>query len=465
MSLHCLLNQEKLCRLSRMTWTKLQRMGVSFGALLVLVNIVRWGGTATPGPMFVLGVAVLIGLMLGFSGFLYWLLVAPIKNAAPSKPNVLLRQLGAVAVLTSGTLMTFSTTWDEAWHRRYGIGNDFLWMPHIMMYSSFAICSVIASAGILYLVLTGQGGFRSRARSEPLVALLASMSLFLLFSAPSDLLWHRIYGLDITAWSLPHITLMLGFVAVILCGATLALSSQISSVWRGLQNMSLNEWLTVWLCGSALMFLLQFGTTEWENITAGKLTLGLFRLDIFWQRPEWLFIATILSVTGFIGAFIQNATKRIGVATLVGVFLLLQRSIALLMVGGNDLGMTLRAQIIALGVLIALDLVAYWQKSGAWTIKTAFSSGALAIGVVVLGTSQLFVYPRINLETIVWHVLFGGIAWLGFTYTGALFGSSVASMPKLEVVRVTWLPRMTAVVLTGAMTVLAVALLTAKPPF
>ncbi len=447
-----------------MTWTKSQRIGVSIGAFLVLVNIVRWGGTATPGLTFVLGVAVLIGLILGFTGFLYWLLVTPIKNAVPSKPNALLRHLGAVAVLTSGTLMTFSTTWDEAWHRRYGTGNDFLWMPHIMMYSSFAICSLLASAGILYLVLTGQGGFRSRARSEPLVALLASVSLFLLFSAPSDLLWHQIYGLDITAWSLPHITLMLGFVGVILCGATLALSSQVSRVWRGLQNMSLNEWLTLWLCGSALMFLLQFGTTEWENVTALEYAMRDPE-KLFWQRPESLFIAAILSVTGFIGAFVQNATKRIGVAMLVGGFLLLQRTAALLVVGGTDLGMTLRAHTIAIGILLALDLIAYWQKSGTWTIKSAFSSGALAIGVVLIGTSQLFVYPRINLETIVWHVLFGMVAWLGFTYAGALFGRSVATMEKLEVMRVAWLPKATIAVLTSAMATLAVALLTAKPPF
>jgi hypothetical protein len=447
-----------------MTWTKSQRIGISLGALLILVNIVRWGGTATSGPTFVLGVAVLIGLILGFTGFLYWLLVAPIENAQPEKPNALLRQLGTVAVLTSGTLMTFSTTWDEIWHRRFGTGNDFLWMPHIMMYSSFAICSLIASAGILYLVLTKQGGFRSRARSEPLVALLALVSLFLLFSAPSDLLWHQIYGLDITAWSLPHITLMLGFVSVILCGAILALSNQVSRVWRGLQNLALNEWLTFWLCGSALMFLLQFGTTEWESITTARYTMRNPE-QIFWQRPEWLFTATILAVTGFIGMFVQNATKRIGAASLVGLFLLIQRSIALFVLGGNDLGMTLRAQIMATCVLITLDLIAYWQKSGTWTIKTAFSSGALAIIVVLLGVAQFFVYPRVNLETIIWHVLFGGVAWLGFTYAGALFGSSVANMPKLEVVRVAWLPKMTVAVLTGAMTVLAVALLTAKPPF
>ena len=167
-----------------MVWSRAQRIGIPLGLILVLVSMVHWGGTATPGSTFVLGVAILIGMIVGFAAFLYWLLFSPIQNAVVVKPHPVLRQLGAIAVLTSATLMTFSTAWDESWHRRFGVGNDFLWMPHILMYSSFAICSLLASAGMVYLVLSGQGGLRSRARSEPLLALLACVSLFLLFSAP-----------------------------------------------------------------------------------------------------------------------------------------------------------------------------------------------------------------------------------------------------------------------------------------
>ncbi len=446
-----------------MGWSKAQRLGVPLGALLVLINVVRWGGTATPGPIFVLGVAVLIALILGFAGFLYWLLAAPIANAQPSKPNALLRQLGTIAVLASATQMTFATTWDEAWHRRFGTGNDFFWMPHIMIYSSFAICSVLASAGIIYLGLRGQGGLRTRARSEPLVALLAAASGFLLFSAPSDLLWHKIYGLDITAWSLPHITLMLGFSSVVLCGATLALSSVQTRVWQGLRGLVLNEWLMLWLCATALMFLLQFGTTEWDNVNPIRI---LFHsdTDVFWQRPEWLYVATMLAVTGFIGAFAQNATKRVGAATMVGIFLILQRILALTLIGGYDLGMTFKSHLIAILVLISVDLIAWWHKNGAWHWQTTFSSGALALTVVLIGVSQLLVYPRVNLETIAWHVICGMISWFGFTYVGALFGGSVALQDKLEVVQIKWLPRLTIAAMTSVFTVLAVALFVAVPP-
>jgi hypothetical protein len=425
---------------------------------------VHWGGTAPPGPYFVLGVAVLLGLFVAFAGFLYWLLLAPIPDMTLQKPNPVLRQMGAVAVLVSATLMTFSTAWDEAWHRRFGVGNDFLWMPHILMYSSFAICSLLASVGVVYLVLRGQGSFRARARSEPLVALLACVSLFLLFSAPSDLLWHKIYGLDITAWSLPHITLLLGFIFLMLCGITLALSSQKTSTWRGLAGISLNEWLSLWLCGTALMFLLQFGTTEWDSVTQARLEQRFSRISVFWQRPEWLYMAALMGVTAFIGMFAQNVTKRIGAATLVGGFLLLQRSMGLALIGGFELNMTLRSHGLALVALVALDVVAYWRKNGKWNSHFVGSSGLLALVLVLVGMSQVLVYPRVNLETIFGHLVAGGLAWAGFGYVGALLGSSVAAMPKLEVVRVAWLPRLTVAALTGVMVVLVVAIWQAVPP-
>ncbi len=447
-----------------MVWSKAQRIGVPLGLIVVLVGMVHWGGTATPGPMFVLGVAVLIGLIVGFAGFLYWLLFSPIQNAVVVKPNPVLRQLGAIAVLTSATLMTFATAWDESWHRRFGVGNDFLWMPHILMYSSFAICSLLASAGMVYLILSGKGGVRSRARAEPLVALLACVSLFLLFSAPSDLLWHKIYGLDITAWSLPHITLLLGFISLMLCGITLALSSTKTNVWQGLRGISLNEWLTIWLCGAALMFMIQFGTTEWDNITKERFENRVSKISIFWERPEWLYVAALIGVAGLMGAFAQNATKRIGAATLVGLFLILQRSISLSLIGGFDLGMSLRSHFLALLVLIALDLIAYWRKNATWTWTYALSSGGVAITFLMIGMSQILIYPRVNLETIVGHVLAGGMAWCSFTYVGALLGRSVSSMEKLETVRVVWLPRLTVAALTGVMALLFVAISVAVPP-
>jgi hypothetical protein len=445
------------------SWSRTQRWAVPLGALFVLVNVVRWGGTATPGPIFVLGVAVLIGLILGFAGFLYWSLFAPMPNVVLAKPNAVLRQLGAVAVLTSATLMTFATAWDEAWHRRFGVGQDFLWMPHILMYSSFAICSLLASGGLLYLILHTTGGVRSRARSEPLVALLACVSLFLLFSAPSDLLWHKIYGLDITAWSLPHITLMLGFINLMLCGATLALSSQVARKWQGLQKISLNEWLTLWLCGAALMFLLQFGTTEWENITQARFD-NRVQDALFWQRPEWLYVAALLGLTGLIGSFVQNATRRIGAATLIGIFLIMQRSFGLFLIGGFELGMTLRAHGLALLALIALDAVAYWRKNGTWTWTFASLSAGCALLLVLFGISQVLIYPRVNLETMVGHVFAGGLAWFGFTYLGALLGKTVCTIEKLEPVRVVWLPRLTIAALTGVLALLVIAISTAVPP-
>jgi hypothetical protein len=249
-----------------------------------------------------------------------------------------------------------------------------------------------------------------------------------------------------------------------LCGITLALSSTKNTIWQGLRGISLNEWLTIWLCGAALMFMLQFGTTEWDNITKERFENRISRISIFWERPEWLYVAALLGVAGFIGAFAQNATKRIGAATLVGLFLILQRAIALSLIGGFDLGMSLRSHFLALLVLIALDLIAYWRKNANWTWVYAISSSGLALTVLMIGMSQILIYPRVNLDTILGHLLAGGLAWCAFTYVGALLGKTVAGMEKLEAVRVVWLPRLTIAALTGVMTLLMVAILTAVPP-
>jgi len=37
-------------------------------------------------------------------------------------------------------------------------------------------------------------------------------------------MWHQIFGLDITAWSLPHLLLGLGLLAVMLVGACIQFS-------------------------------------------------------------------------------------------------------------------------------------------------------------------------------------------------------------------------------------------------
>ena len=45
-----------------------------------------------------------------------------------------------------------------------------------------------------------------------MVGLLILNAAFLLYALPADPVWHLIFGEDITAWSVPHLILLISFV-------------------------------------------------------------------------------------------------------------------------------------------------------------------------------------------------------------------------------------------------------------
>ncbi len=450
--------------------TRGQRLGLLVGAVFVLVNIVRWGGAAEFDAQFAFGVVSLVGLMLGFAVLTHWLLFAPTARVAvhSSLASPTLRQLAAVAMLASGVMFTLATAWDESWHRQFGVGNDFWWMPHVLLYSSFGICSLCSSLGLLFVALKGQGGIRDRLRAEPLVALQALVCGFLLVSAPSDLLWHEIYGLDISAWSLPHVTVMVGLSAVVLCAVTLALSNVSGRSWRTLSGFAMGEGLALWLCALALTMFLQFGTTEWEGVSKAKLESAVGSASAFWRRPEWLYIVMMLGITGFTGSFAQFALRRVGAATLMSLVVIVQRLLALIIFGGFGNRMSVVAQLLALLPLMALDLVALWRTRGTrayvWSPSNALVSVVMVMPALLIGVSALMAYPRVNFETTPWMIVFGGLTWFAFTWAGALLGSSAANAPKLVAAQHPVTQRVTLAALSSVAALVVFAVVLAQPP-
>jgi hypothetical protein len=101
--------------------------------------------------------------------------------------------------------------WDIQWHLR--IGRDSFWIPpHLMTYASVALV-VVLSFGLLAAGTARQGSPRDmgpRFRMLGLVgtrgAHLAAWGIALtVLAAPIDDLWHRLFGLDVTLWSPPHL--------------------------------------------------------------------------------------------------------------------------------------------------------------------------------------------------------------------------------------------------------------------
>src|SRR5215470_12185086 len=147
------------------------------------------------------------------------------RTAAPltSVESFRVYRLAIWSLLVAKLVAGWGVQWDIQWHVL--IGRDTFWIaPHVMTYAGVA-AAVLISFGVLafdtgrrlfagreptgsrrVLWLTGTLGFHVAAWGIALTVL----------AAPIDDLWHRLFGLDVTLWSPPH---LLGLFGAIVNGA------------------------------------------------------------------------------------------------------------------------------------------------------------------------------------------------------------------------------------------------------
>ncbi len=106
---------------------------------------------------------------------------------------------GSVATKLVGA---WGLTWDIQWHMT--IGRDSFWIaPHLMIYSSVVLGLLFTWGVLAYEWRRGIPSTRG--------FLLAGLGLVLVvLAAPIDDLWHRLFGLDVTLWSPPHLLALFG---------------------------------------------------------------------------------------------------------------------------------------------------------------------------------------------------------------------------------------------------------------
>ena len=413
-------------------------VGFQFGAaLLIIALLVHWGGTARPGPLFVAGVALLLSLMLAFGLLAWWLFFSPLAiptdKLRPLPRIRQVRQIVVLFVLLSTTLLGTGGVWDEVWHRKFGgFGNDFLWPPHLMIYGSLALTALFAGISLLVLV-QGTGDIRERMRRESAIGLLALVAAYLIASLPSDELWHQIYGKDITAWSLPHIIILMGQVTIWL----VAIAVQHSLLPQRSGNFA-QEGIMLLFISLATNSLLQIGTLEWEGITQfpPRNTGDLFR-QAFWARPEWLYPVVIITIAVLIGMLVLSVLRRAGTATIAALLTIGLHTAQLTLFDGWAQGMTIRSWVLILPPMIALDLWYAFRVREQGTHRTMIG-GSLLAGVVGILISlpvimQTMVYPRINSTTLPGIVLFGLIMAVFAGWTGASVGSWMTTFSQQSI--------------------------------
>lgn len=136
---------------------------------------------------------------------------APGARVAPS-PDVRLERAALWALLAAKLLTGWGVQWDIRWH--VVIGRDSFWIaPHVMTYAGVTLVVLLSfgvlaartwraggPAGLTLLGLRGSRGFHLAAWGIAVTVL----------AAPIDDLWHRLFGLDVTIWSPPHLLGILG---------------------------------------------------------------------------------------------------------------------------------------------------------------------------------------------------------------------------------------------------------------
>jgi hypothetical protein len=387
-----------------------------------LMSLAIWGGVLEVNATVVAGFVITALTIVAFGVLTWFLMFSRIPDAEKVQVKRLpaaVRQLLALLIAGSAVLLLFGLTWDEAWHRTYGVplGEDFFWRPHILMYVSFALFAVFAFGGLL-AINRNPGTFRQKFRAEPLLGLLVLASGFTLVSLPMDPVWHSLYGVDLTAWSLPHL-IMFGSTSVIfLIGAALQISVIPKTDWRF--RIGSRDLIAVFMLSQAMLITLILLVVEWDGtiVEVGDMA------PAFYARPQWLFPGLIVAAMTFYGLLTLRLFRRVGIATLCGVLALITRLIMIQVLGADSLDMTARPQIMGLIPLIVLDIAYFVRIKSADHPLTAriaaLAASLIGLAGVLFVIAQWYYFPVVTAQYALEALIFGTIlsvitAWYGYT--------------------------------------------------
>lgn len=256
--------------------------------------------------------------------------------------------LGAQAFGALGLAAVFmglgGVYWDVGWHAT--VGRESFWIPpHLPVYAGTALFSYSALCGLL-LARRRAGSFGAalsgRVGSGFAVAMLGS--IVQVSAAPLDDMWHRLYGLDVTVWSPPHLMGMTGALVGIY-GLIQALGAGLSQDTRRLTLAEINV---------VLLF-------------AAALALSMFalgRLDFRLDARDTLFyplLAGPLAAIPLVGA--ARYVGRFGAATAVALAYMIFRSLAMFIFLQMDAFQNPAPPVFLIPAALAVDLV-LWKDRG-----------------------------------------------------------------------------------------------------
>jgi len=369
----------------RLPWTLAAISGV-----VIFIAFTIWGGIPAESNvgLFWLQACLFFLIICAFVLVFWHLFIRPLAPnlRQPQKAALTFRARETLAlILASGGIAIFiGGVWDEIWHRSYGIpfGEDLFWRPHLLMYFGFATATVSGFWALLYLNRHLRGNFQQRFRSNTTVGLLILNAAFLLYALPADPLWHWIFGEDITAWSIPHLILLMSFVLTQVLALALHASTWRRQEWHVIFRLRLNDGLSLVILAAIQLLWLQLMLIDWDATLAG--------LSSEWigsYRPEWLLAANLLACATFTGVLATRVLRCAGAATAAGLLALVLRVGAIELFDAEKLQYV--AWVAVLLPLLAIDIWAYYcsairVREPEWRGTAAAVIAAMAINALVI---------------------------------------------------------------------------------
>ena len=219
-------------------------------------------------------------------GSAWWLYLAPLPvGRSVPRLSTSPRLVGwlTLAVGLAALQFVIGGLWDASQHIKTGRivgGADFLWPSHLVLYGSFLLALVAASLAMGVVALPawrlGTRDPRLWVRQQPYLALVALASAYELLAIPGDALWHQLFGIDLTAWSPPHL-LLAGMMGCVQIGAI----GLLRHARFGARPRGWVEAAALILLGLALNVFSLVGVLEWE--------LPVDRSPLVAARPIWVY--------------------------------------------------------------------------------------------------------------------------------------------------------------------------------
>jgi hypothetical protein len=135
-------------------------------------------------------------------------------SAAAGEASLAWRRAALWGLVGAKVLASWGVQWDIQWHTI--IGRDSFWIaPHVMTYAGVTLTVLLSWGALALTTLRPSRAAGDVVRMAGLVGTrgfhLASWGIALtVLAAPIDDLWHRLFGIDVTLWSPPHLLGLLG---------------------------------------------------------------------------------------------------------------------------------------------------------------------------------------------------------------------------------------------------------------